>query len=294
VGGMADEMARRMAEDGGSGLASGDSAGGSPGNQGESAQTGAPAAEPSTTDTAAGTGTPDSIPYARFKEVNDRLGQLKGFEELTSYGYDADSLRRLAAFEAGYLQDPLGTVATMAENLDLPQEVIEAIRSHAGDAGDGNGRAEGPENQGDGKTTELPPEVKERLDYVDQLRAREQEVAREAQLQAVVEAWDKLDKADEIETPEIIKYMAIAQTAASGRFDSYDDLAAAARAVINDFRGSVVGSAVSRTGRGGGAPPGLPGSPPAGAGPVKFSSIRDATKAAEAAIKRGELPPIVP
>lgn len=283
MSGMADEMARRMAEDGAD-------LGAVPGNEGGVPPTDQPpSAGTSNTDTADGR-TPETIPYARFKEVNDRYNGLKDFEELVGYGYDADSLRRLAAFEASYLQDPTGTIAAMTDNLDLPQETKDAIREQL-KATVESGSAEG-EPSGDGSTAPapLPPEVQERLQYVDQLRAREEQAAQEAQLQAVVAAWDELDKKDEIKTPEKVKLMAIAATAqGGGDWKTYEDLAKDARASILEYRSDVLGSAV-RTGRGGSPPASLPGSAPGGSPPVKFKDIREATKAAEAAIARGELP----
>jgi hypothetical protein len=281
--GMADEMARRMAEDGvDPGAAPGNEGGIPPDQQPPSAGT-------SNADTADGR-TPETIPYARFKEVNDRYTSLKDFEELANYGYDADSLRRLAAFEASYLQDPTGTVAAMTDNLDLPQEAKDAIREQLR-AAVADGSAEG-ESSDDGTpaAAPLPPEVQERLQYVDQLREREAEQAREAQLQAVVAAWDELDKKDEIKTPEKIKLMAISATAqGGGNWRTYEDLAKDARASLLEYRSDVLGSAV-RTGRGGSPPASLPGSAPGGSPPVRFKNIREATKAAEAAIARGELP----
>jgi len=283
MSGMADEMARRIAEEGGD-------LGAAPGNEGgipPDQQT--PPAEASNTDTSDGR-TPETIPYARFKEVNDRYGELKPFEELVSYGYDADSLRRLAAFEASYLQDPTGTTAAMVDNLDLPQDAKDAIKEQLGAQ---SGSAEGESSTVD-TPAEAPisPEVQKRLEYVDQLQAREAEQAREAQLQAVVAAWDELDKRDEIKTPEKMKLMAIAATAqGGGDWKTYEDLAKEARASILEYRSDVLGSAV-RTGRGGSPPASLPGSAPGGSPPVKFASIREATKAAEAAMARGELPSI--
>lgn len=296
MSGMADEMARRIAEDRGSGLPS--DAGAVPGNEGGAPPpAAAPPAGESNADTAGAGGTPESIPYARFKEVNDRYSALRGYEELEQYGYDADSLRRLAAFEASYLQDPVGTWRTMADNLDLPQEVRDAIVSHLeGDAGSGNGRAEGePPAGGTPPAPELSPEMKERFDYLDQLREREQDAAREAQLQAVVEAWDRMDKTDDLPAaPRRLQLQAIASTAqGGGQWRTYDELAQAARESVLEYREAVLGSAV-RTGRGGSPPAALPGSAPASAGPVKFGSIREASKAAEAAIARGELPAIQP
>jgi hypothetical protein len=97
-------------------------------------------------------------------------------------------------------------------------------------------------------------------------------------------------KQDKIETPEHIKLMAISAAAGSGQtFPTLEALADAARRTIVDYRSGVLGDAVQRTGRGG-SPPALPGSLPVPSGPVKFDSLRAASKAAEEAIKRGELP----
>jgi hypothetical protein len=54
----------------------------------------------------------------------------------------------------------------------------------------------------------------------------------------------------------------------------------------------VLGDAIQRTGRNGAAPAPLPGSRSAASEPVRFDSIKSATKAAREAIERGELPPL--
>src|SRR5262245_30066812 len=122
MSGMADEMAARMAAD-----QAGAPAGEVPGSTGGAV----PPAGAINTDTAQGQGPPESIPYARFKEVNDRLAGLRGYEDLAQYGYDADSLRRLASFEQQYQADPIGVWRSMATNLDLPPDVLEAINRFA-------------------------------------------------------------------------------------------------------------------------------------------------------------------
>lgn len=293
MGSMAEEMKARMEADGGAGLPDGGGDGAVvPGNAGDPPNRAASSAETSNTETAAGSGTPETIPYPRFKEVNDRLNELKPVEELFQFGYDADSLRRLASFEASYLQDPIGTLANMAENLDLPQDTIDAIKAHVYSEG-GNGRAEGEPVSDGASASSLPPEVQARLEYVDQLRAREDEALRQANLDSVVSAWDKLDKEENIKSPpERIKLMAIAATAQSGQqFRTYDDFARAARESIIEYREDVLGSAI-QTGRQGTSPPALPSSAAHASGPVKFGNIREASRAAEEAIKRGDLPPV--
>src|SRR5262252_7575832 len=130
MSGMANEMEARMNE---AGLPP---EGEVPGNVGGAV----PSAGTSNTEAAQG-GPPESIPYARFKEVNDRLAGLRGYEDLAQYGYDADSLRRLASFEQQYQADPIGVWRSMATNLDLPPDVLEAINRFA-DAPPGVSHAE--------------------------------------------------------------------------------------------------------------------------------------------------------
>jgi hypothetical protein len=296
---MAGEAAAAMAAaidaDGGAGLPDG-GAGAAPGADGGSqAAPPAPPAGESNADIAGRGGAPDTIPYARFKEVNDSLTSLKGFEPLIEFGYDPDSLGRLAAFEQQYIADPVGTWASMTDNIDLPQELKDAVAQHLesvrGNGASGAGRADG-EPSGDAKPTlELPDDVKQKLEYVDRLAAKEAEAERNAQLDRVVSHWDELDKQDGLETPKDLQFRMIAAMAGSGQqFNTIEDLAAAAREPIIGYRSSVLGGAV-RTGRTG-APLAVPGGASAPAGPVQFKNIRDATKAAEEAMKRGELPGI--
>src|SRR5437868_1504666 len=64
-----------------------------------------PAAEPTTPDREGGP--PETIPYARFKEVNDQLAELKGYSQFSELGYDPDSLGRLVSLESAFAEDPL-------------------------------------------------------------------------------------------------------------------------------------------------------------------------------------------
>jgi hypothetical protein len=295
MSGMADEMARRIAEDGGI------PAGVAPGTEGAVPPPGqTPPAGALNTDTSESGGAPDTIPYPRFKEVNDSYQRLKPYEELESYGYDADSLRRLAAFEANYLNNPVETWVAIAENLDLPQPVMDAIKQHVTDAaaaaGSDGGSAEGETpSGGQSPQVQLSEEDRQRLEYIDSIRAREAEAERQAQLDGVMSAWNRMDERDGIKTPDRIKLVHIAEAARSGQqFTTYDALADAARASVLEYRSAVLGDAVQQTGRGASSPPSLPGGTPAASPPVKFASLREASRAAEAAISRGELPSIQP
>jgi len=302
MSGMADEMTRRLEEDGGAGLAD---AGAVPGSDGGSqAAPSPPSAGTSNSDIGDGRGAPDTIPYARFKEVNDAYSSLKGFEPLIEYGYDSDSLGRLAAFEQQYIRDPIGTIASMVEDLDLPQELKDQFSSLATASGGSTepGPGGGNSSTEDAKPPELPDDVKRRLEYVDRLQAREAEAESLARLEAATSHWDDLDKQDGISLPadakkedmeayRALQYRQIAAVAGSGQqFSTIEELVQAARQPVVGYRTSVLGGAV-RTGRAG-APLAVPGSAPAPAGPVTFKNIRDATKAAEEAISRGELPAI--
>jgi hypothetical protein len=294
MSGMAREMQQRIDADGGAGL----DADAVPGTDGRQPAPAPPPAGESNADTGAGEGLPDTVPYARFKEVNDQFSELKGYKTLSEYGYDPDSLGRLAAFESQYLQDPIGTWRQMADNLDLPEELKTALDQHfAGGTTVAPAAAEGAP-PAVAPTTEQPAEMKEALEYFRQQKEREARDAEQAQLGRVLSHWDVLDEADGVTIPddpeqkaayERVRLMAISSVASSGQeFTTIEDLTAAARNTIEQFRAATLGSAV-RTGRSV-PPPSLPGSASAPAPPLKFGTdIRAASRAAEAAIQRGEL-----
>ena len=212
MSGMADEIQRQIEADGGAGLAPG-SAETPPAEQ-------APAAGPSTTETPGQQGPPESIPYARFKEVNDRLSELRGYEELAQYGYDPDSLGRLAAFEAQYMTDPVATVARMVEDLDVPQELKDQLTSLAGKPVSSSTPSATPEggDQPPPQTdpSNLPPDVQEKLRWIDQKQAEEAQQANEAVLDSVLSHWDSLDKEAGLETPKHVQ-LAFVSAAATPR-----------------------------------------------------------------------------
>jgi len=303
MSGMANEIAARLAADGiqqgdtvvGTGAERGPAQepGGVPGNAGANVP---PPAGASNTDTGTQGGPPESIPYARFKEVNDRLGNLRGYEELSQYGYDADSLRRLASFEQQYQADPIGVWRSMAVNLDLPQDVLDTINRFA-DAGSAPQAAGDQTNGPDPNAPAVPAEVQRKLDYVDRIIERDEQQAREDALDRVVAAWDEMDTRDGVATPkrtQLTYIAAMAQRNQGGRpvYGTVEGLAQAARAARMEDRDADLGGLVQPGNANRGAPPVLPGSLPTPAGPVKLNSLREASQAAEADILAGRLSPL--
>lgn len=301
MSGMANEIQARMAADGigPDGQVSGTGAerpaqepGGVPGNTGANVP---PPAGAINTDTGTQGGPPDSIPYARFKEVNDRLAGLRGYEELSQYGYDADSLRRLASFEQQYQADPIGVWRSMAVNLDLPQEIMDTVNRYA-DAGSSQ-QAEGQTNSPDPNAPAVPADVQKRLDYVDQMMQRDEQQQREAALDRVVAAWDEMDNRDGVTTPkrtQLTYIAAMASRTSDGRavYSTVEGLAQAARSARMEDRDTDLGALVQPGNANRGAPPVLPGSLPTPAGPVKFGNLREASQAAEADLLAGTLSPL--
>lgn len=256
-----------------------------------------PSAETLNAETSVGGEEPGPVPYSRFREVNEAYQNLRGYETLRQYGYDPDSLGRLAQFEAGWVQDPHGTVARMVDNLDLPDEAKNQISAlldaESEESPDGGGTPATPGGQSDEPPAWFKPYA-ERVQREDQAQIEARENAeREQRLNAVVSYWDQLDEADGISTPEGIKLSLIASYAGSGRYQTTEQLVQAARAERLAAREADLGSTVvpSRTGIG---PRSVPRSAAVPAPPQKFRDMKEASKAAEAAIARGEIPPITP
>jgi hypothetical protein len=285
---MAEQIQQAIAQD---------PAGLAPGTAETPPQQQAPPAGAQKADTPADQGPPETIPYARFKEVNDRLNDLKGYEELAQYGYDPDSLGRLAAFEAQYMTDPIGTWARLADDLDLPPEVKEALTKVEGytPSAEGEPPAVTPEgggtpSQGSGPDGNLPPKVQDALQWIEQRKAAEAEQASSKTLDEIIGHWNRLDGEAGIETPDHIKLAMISAAAAQGGFTTPMQLAEKARGMIVDYRDQTLGSVVGS--RRPGSPLAVPGSGPAGTPPQKFSSLQEAGKAAIADLEAGRLPSV--
>src|SRR4030095_7615009 len=90
-------------------------------------QTTAPPAEAINTDTGQ-QGPSETVPYSRFKEVNDQLRSYKTLED--EHGYDADSLRQLAEWADRFDQDPVQSWLSVGAQLEgLSPSVGAAIQS---------------------------------------------------------------------------------------------------------------------------------------------------------------------
>jgi hypothetical protein len=284
---MAEQIQNAIREDSGEGLAPGTD-GGTPPQANETPPAGA-----QTTDTSQAGGPPEAIPYARFKEVNDRLSSLKGYEELAQYGYDPDSLGRLAAFEAQYMTDPIGTWKRLSDDLDLPQELKDMVdrldiqsNPSAASAPEGGGT---PSGESTPPGADLDPRVQKAIDFIERQEAAEAEKANEQVLDSVISHWDKLDKEVGLDTPLHIKLAMVSAAAAQGDFTSIEQLAENARKMVVDFRDQTLGSVVGSR-RTGGQPLAVPGGGPGATPPQKFGNLREASKAAAADLQAGRLP----
>jgi hypothetical protein len=284
VGEMADRIAAQMAAD---------SEGGDPAEPGAAAAPGTGNDDPQvssagTENTGDRSGPPESIPYSRFQEVNSRYQALKEYEALEEYGIEPDSAVRLANFEAAYVSDPKGIISSLIDNQqDLSEEqktVMKQLLTTEAPAG-----AQGDDEEGKGEVA-LPPDVVERLKYIDQLQAREQEAASNAQLDHVVDHWNGLDKQDNLEVPERTQLVWIQAAAGRGGYETLEQLAEVARGMYLEDRDASLGSVVQS--RDTGTPRTVPGGAAAPAPPEKFADFGAANKQILADIRAGRLPGI--
>jgi len=255
-----------------------------PGTEETPTPTPAPSAGTENAETEQSGSTPETVPYSRFKEVNDRLASLRGFAPVAEAGYEPDSVARLVAFEQAYIEDPVGTIAEQIDNLDLPDATKAAVKTLM------SGQPAQTESTESEESDEAPPKWAEPLiqDHESRTQAEEDQHYNTL-LDKTIEHWNKLDKDDDLETPTRTQLIHIRAAADRGGFETVEQLAEAARGDLMEYRDHALGSAVrpSRTG-----PLSVPGSGVGSSEPVKYKSIQEATKAAEAAMSRGELPPL--
>lgn len=259
--------------------------GGDPGTEGSSS------AGTENTDTATGSAS-ETVPYSRFKEVNDRLS---GYRDLENLGYDSDSLGRLVQFEAALVENPSESLNRLVDNLDLPDHVKDGVKAQlaAQDSGDGAGRRE--PGTGEEKAEDPPAWAAPLLQRDRDQRDREEKEQTEAverrqeeTLDAVMDHWRTKDKEDGIETSDSTMLAYIAANASNG--STVEQVAEAARKDRLEAREVDLRGVVREVGNGQGLPRPVPsGGPPAGEG-IELKDIKSATAAARAAIEAGTLP----
>lgn len=270
-------------------------------------------------DTGAGPSIPDSggsppqtIPYTRFKEVNDARreieSRLEPYTELEAMGYGPEDLRRLADWETQYALDPTGTWLQHATTLDdLPQEVKDAVAKHASSGSQGTGESGPAASSGDGEPgggapqaeSGEPPEWAKPLiaDFTSRKEAEVRQANSDA-LDGLLSQWDDLDKADGLVdsdgkslTPMESK---LAHIGAAARVaTSHDELLQLARGDFLRSRESILGTQAGFVRNGDTPPKTVPGGgtgsvPPNAPEPPK--TLDQARKLAEAAMSTGSLP----
>ena len=185
-----------------------------------------PAAEPKTTDTS---GPPETIPYGRFKEVNDAL---RPYKELEEFGYSPDDLRQLAEWDAAFQNDPAGTWLEIAKQLDMPDEVKEAIMRHqeasTTDSAPVTPPGEKPK-EGEQEEEKPPAWAQEILDWKRETDKADEDAAFDEMLTGVVSWWKEEDKKQGISTPDEQMLSLIIAHSAKGGYDTIEKLQDAAR-----------------------------------------------------------------
>ena len=257
-----------------------------PGTEETPTPTPAPSAGTENAETEQGGQTPDTVPYSRFKEVNDQLRGLKEFAPVMEAGYEPDSVARLIAFEQAYQEDPIETISGVIANLDLPDATKTAITSLMG----GQPAQESATTEEESSEDE-PPGWAQPIIEDHQARLKADEDAHfDGLLNTAISQWKQLDADAKLEeTPDRLILTHIRAAAGSGEgFQTVEELVQAAREPLVEYRENVLGRAV--TPRRGPLP--VPGSGVGGSEPVKFDNLAQASRAAMAAMERGELPPL--
>jgi hypothetical protein len=246
---------------------------------------GASSAETLNPDTGADGTLPETIPYSRFKEVNDAYTELKPYKELSDVGYDANSLRQLAEFEAGFRADPVATWFSIASQIEgLPQEIkdmaqrhltgsaVEAATDGAGDSQDG----------GEDMPDWAQKLMKENAELKQRESAREEREISQANTQlldGIMEQWRAADAADDLKSPDERKMLTFIVAHARGS-GNVEDILKKARGEWLELREDVLGSSIKPGGNAG-----APFSVPSGAGSAVANSAGPPKTLAEASLR---------
>lgn len=216
------------------------------------------------TDTGQGGGTPETIPYSRFKEVNDKYSSLRPFEELQTLGYDADSLRQLAEFEAGFLADPVSTWVRIAGGIEnLPPDLKEAVQRHMGGSSSGdNGSSASKSQDGEDEPASVK-ELREKLNRLEETEVqRQQREASEASnrmLDNVLASWRAADEEAGVKSPSEDRMLTFIAAHARGATNP-QDIVERARGEYLALREEALSSAIPQPGGNAAAPRPVPAS----------------------------------
>jgi hypothetical protein len=234
-------------------------------------------------DTGSG-GPSETVPYTRFKEVNDQLRTYKTLED--EHGYDADSLRQLAEWADRFDQDPVQSWLSVAAQMeDLPPTVAVAVQAALGQqAASQPSPGQAPQTNSD---EEPPPWANELIAKVDQMEQTEVQKTRDQQLDEVLAWWETEDKRQGVRTPsrEVkLTYLSGASATAS----DVEDMKQRARAEYLEEREAILQGSIVQPGT---EPP---SSVPGGAAPVKEpppkpKSFREASRMVEEDVRAGRL-----
>jgi hypothetical protein len=217
-------------------------------------------------DTGQSSGTPpETIPYSRFKEVNDAYSELKDFKGLVDIGYDADSLRQLADFEAGFRENPTAAWLAIASQIeDLPQDLKDLVQRHLTGSAVAESTAKASE---DGNGEDVPDWAQKLIKENEDLRSREtareeREVAQANNelLDGIIKSWKEADKVDDLQSPDERKMLTFIVAHSRGARD-VKDILTNARGEWLELREEMLGSALQP-----GTNAGSPRSVPSGGG----------------------------
>jgi hypothetical protein len=251
------------------------------------------------TDTPQGGSPPETVPYSRFKEVNDQLRTMKPAAEAVQQitdetGRSPADLYRLARWEQDYEQNPVEAWVAVAEGIEnLPEEIRSAVVAHRQKTTTQPPAPSGTPPASPGDSNSDPPEWAKPLvkDFEDR-QNRELVERRQSFLDDLCSKWDEQDKADNLiddqgkgAVPKNIKLSFIAGNLAQ---QDPDKILAAARGEAKEFRDLTLEPVVVRPG-GPKPPTPVPVGAAPSAPPVKIRSFKDAKLAAREAQARGEL-----
>lgn len=193
------------------------------------------------------TDSPQTVPYSRFKEVNDQYKEFKTFSDDT--GYDLDDLRQLTEFEDRFAADPSGTWVALARQLgdQLPEPLRNALAEL-----ENSGEPAQKSPPEDSSAEEEPPVwAKPLLEDYETRQTERQEQQFQDVLDGIVEQWNEQDQEEKLIDDEGRSVFTDKQkltyiTAHLRKGVSADKVLESARTEAKDFRENMLRGSVVR------------------------------------------------